>query len=879
MKLVFRSPAFLILLLLGLANSAVSLWLGGDLYGTPTLPVTREVIPVLISTFSIVPTVIAVYYSGELVWRERDRRIHEIVDATPLPSWAYLVPKMLAVAAILLTTLLLSAVVGMLTQLLEGFTRLKPGKYLLWYILPIGFDLILLATLAVFIQALSPHKFIGWGVMVLYVLLRIAGGSLGLDHNLYVFGQVPDFPYSDMNGAGTFWQAAWWYRFYWGSFAALMLLAADLLWRRGTETRLRPRLARVPAGLRGPLGTVAAVAIVAAIGSGGWIFYNTAILNAHRSGAENERFAADYERKYLRFETFPQPAISAVELDVALYPAERRAVVRGRYALTNRTAQPISEVHVRLPDRELELLGLDFPGARLVSEDRPFGYRIYRLDRPMAPRETRRLAFHTRRWPRGFQDRGSFTNLVGNGTFLHSRQITPSIGMDRQGLLQEDANRRRHGLPPELRPAKLEDLSATGRSLFGGDWTRADITVSTDADQTPIAPGRRVSNFVAHGRRIARFVAEAPILTFFSIQSARYAERRRRHAGADLVVYYHPTHAWNIHRMLDTLAAGLDYYQANFGPYPFTEARIVEFPAYAGFAQAFAGTIPFSELIGFVADSRDSRGADYITFVTAHELAHQYWGHQLMGANMQGGTMLGETLAQYSALMVMKRVYGEEAIRRFLQSELDTYLRSRGYDPAGELPLARVENQGYIHYSKGALAMYLLQQRLGEAAVNRALATLLRRHRFGGPPYPRSTDLIALLRAEARTPEQQALIGDLFERITLYDLKAGRPTAGRRADGRWDVTVPVEARKFYAAADGTQRETPLRETIEIGLFGREPASPGFTREDVIWMDRVPIRSGGQVLRFITAREPAFAGIDPYNFRIDQISSDNVAPVG
>ena len=37
--------------------------------------------------------------------------------------------------------------------------------------------------------------------------------------------------------------------------------------------------------------------------------------------------------------------------------------------------------------------------------------------------------------------------------------------MNRQGLLSDRAKRRRQGLPPELRPAKLEDLSATSAQL------------------------------------------------------------------------------------------------------------------------------------------------------------------------------------------------------------------------------------------------------------------------------------------------------------------------------------------------------------------------------------------------------------------------------
>src|ERR671920_930615 len=171
-----------------------------------------------------------------------------------------------------------------------------------------------------------------------------------------------------------------------------------------------------------------------------------------------------------------------------------------------------------------------------------------------------------------------------------------------------------------------EDLSATAKAVDQGGWVTADITLSTAADQTPIAPGRRVSDVVRGGRRIARFVSEAPIREVFSVQSARYAEKHRRHAGVDLAVYYHAPHAWNVDRMLDALAASLDYYLANFGPYPLDHVRIVEYPGYANNAQAFAGTVPYSETYGFIADFRDPKTVDHVTATTAHELSHQYWG-------------------------------------------------------------------------------------------------------------------------------------------------------------------------------------------------------------------------------------------------------------
>jgi ABC-2 type transport system permease protein len=878
MKLVFRSPAFVVLIALGMINTFANLWFSGEVFGTPTFPVTRAVIPVLAGSFGIFPIIIAVYYAGELVWRERDRRMHEIIDATPLPNWAYIVPKTLAVALVLLVTLLFGVLAAILVQLVRGYTNIEPAKYLLWFVLPQTAAMVMIAVLAVFVQSLSPNKYVGWAVMVVYIVGTIVLNTLGFEHNLYQFPSTPDVQYSDMNGAGFYWIGAWWFRLYWAAFCVILLVVSHLLWRRGTETRLEPRLRRVPRRLKGAPGAIAGTALAVFAATGAYAWYNTNVLNRYETASARDEFAAAYEKKYLKYEKLPQPTISKVVLDVDLYPSETRAVIRGRYEIANLTGAPIREVHVRLPGRDLELLGLAFPGARLETDDEDYGYRIYALDKPMQPGETRSLAFETRRWQRGFRNSGNDTRLVGNGTFLNNMEIAPAIGMDRMGLLQDRAKRRKYGLPAELRPAKLEDLSGTRRSYFGGGWSRADITVSTEADQTPIAPGKKVSDAVRGGRRTARFVSDAPILTFFSIQSARYAEKHRDHRGVDLAVYYHPAHAWNVDRMLDALAGALDYYQANFGPYQFDQARIIEFPGYASFAQAFANTMPYSESIGFVADNSNPDKIDYVTYVTAHELAHQYWAHQIIGAETQGGTMLSETLAQYSALMVMKHRYGEDKIRRFLKYELDTYLRRRGAERVEELPLERVENQQYIHYNKGSLVMYLLQDRLGEAAVNRALRTILNKYKFKGAPYPRSIELVDLFREEAKTPEDQALITDLFERITLYDLKVGAANAVKRGDGRWDVTVPVEAKKFYADGKGNERPAPFADRIPIGLFTAEPGHGAFDRRNVVAMQRMPVKSGKQVFRFVTDRKPTHAGIDPYNFYIDRNSDDNVGPV-
>ena len=408
----------------------------------------------------------------------------------------------------------------------------------------------------------------------------------------------------------------------------------------------------------------------------------------------------------------------------------------------------------------------------------------------------------------------------------------------------------------------------------------SDITVSTVAGQTPIAPGAKVSDVTADGRRTVRYVSSKPILAFFSVQSAAYAEKSLDGGGGvRLSVFHDAKHAYNVDRMLSAMKSSLDHYRANFGPYQFDHARIIEFPGYADFAQAFAGTMPYSESIGFIADNRDADEIDYVTYVTAHEVAHQYWGHQIISADMQGGTVLVETMAQYSAMMVMRRLYGDDKMRRFLKYELDLYLRARGSEAIEELPLERVENQGYIYYRKGALVMYLLQDRLGEARVNAMLAQLLDRYRFKGAPYPRSLELIVGLRGLARDDAERRLIADLLERITIFDIKATEARTRQLADGRYETLVTGSVDKFYADGQGKEtRSKPWSDSIDVGLFAARSGIGSFSKVDVDLFEQRNLRSGQQQLRFISKRRPAFAGIDPYNKYIDRNSDDNVVAV-
>ena len=874
---VLTSPGLILLTLLAITFTGIILWVTQSTYGTSDHPTVASTVQGVNGGSAIFLLMIAAFYGGELVWRERDRKMNEIIDSTAVPSWVMTIPKILAIFLILLIVNLAAALTGVAYQLIEGGRTLGLGPLLSWFVLPAALDGLQIAILAVMFQVLSPNKYVGWGLLFVWFVAGIFLSNMGWSNPLYTYGRNPSVPLSDFNGQGSFWIGATVFRTYWLLFGVILIVLAHLLWPRGTDLGLRVRLRRMRRHATAAPLAIAGIAAVAMAATGVYGYHNIKQLNRYETSDDVEKYRADYEKKYLKYEKLPQPSIAHVKLDVQLFPKDRRLTANGSYDLVNKTDAPIRDVHVRQGDRDTSFARIELSGARLISYDKKFAYRIYRFDKPLVPGAHAVLSFSSQLWRRGFPAGRPATDVIENGTFANNFDFAPIIGMNRNNLLTDRAKRRRQGLPPELRPAKLEDLSATGRNYIGSDWTTSDITLTTDAGQTPIAPGNRVSDVTRNGRRTAHFISGAPILNFFSIQSADYQVARRNHNGLQLEVYYHRGHDWNVPKMLTAMATALDYYRAHFGPYQFNYARIIEFPGYASFAQAFAGTMPYSESIGFNANTDDPEKIDFTTYVVAHEMAHQYWAHQVIGADMQGGTMTSETLAQYSALMVMKHLYGPDKIRRFLKYELDNYLRSRQGEVVEEVPLERVENQPYIHYRKGAVAMYLLQERLGEDAVNRALARFVDRFRFKGAPYERSVDLIDEFRKEAKTPEQQQLITDLFEKITLYDLKVADASTRRDGNG-WTTTLTVSANKYYASGKGKEAKAKLAEPIEVGLFTARPGIGAFSARDVIVMERRPLASGSQKIVLHSKAKPSFAGVDPYNFYIDRNSDDNVKDV-
>ncbi len=874
-----RSTFFIVIAVASLLNCIPSIALSAtEGYGIQALPVTDRILELIRGSLYLFVVIVITYYAGVLVWKDRDERMDEIADSTPAPEWMSYASRLLTLMIMVMLMQMAALLGGIAVQTWHGYHRYQMGLYLHELLVRDASAFLFLSVLAFFIHVLSPNKYLGYFFYIAFLAGNaFAWRPLNVATSLVQFSSRPNLVHSDMFGDAPYRDAWNWYTLYWVFFCGLLAILTVMFWPRGKQDRWLGRRRNAAQRFHGGWISVSLLCLLAFASTGGWIWYNTAIVNRLIGPKTQQRLQADYEKSYKQYEKIPLPRVRSVKYAIDVYPEVRNIVMRGEQVIENPFAQPINEIHFTVdPNYVTEI---DIPGASLSKDDQKLYYRICKFDSPLQPNESRTMHFTVKSKNRGFENDVSTVELVQNGTFFNNT-IGPVIGYDPQRQLTDPNIRKKYGLKEiDLMPLLERNCTDNCRDTYLGghsDWVDVQTVISTSADQLAIAPGSLLREWQENGRRYFEYKLDHESLNFYAFMSARYEVAREDWNGIKLEVYYDKQHPWNVPRMMNSLKKSLDYYTKNFGPYYHKEARIIEFPRVATFAQAFPGTMPYSEAIGFIANINKPDDIDFVFYVVAHEMGHQWWAHQVVGANMEGATMLSESLAQYSALMVMEKEYGRDTMRKFLKYEMDNYLRSRGSERLKERPLITVEaNQGYIHYRKASVVLYYLKEMIGEEAVNRALRKVIQQYAYAQPPYPTSHALVDALQ-EQTPPDLQYLIKDLFEDMTIFSNRTLDASAQKRADGKYDVTIKVEAHKYKADPKGNETEVPVNDFIDIGAF----AKPGKNKKygDTLYRQRVHVTQKNSDFTFVTDSLPDNAGIDPFALLIDRIPDDNTKSV-
>src|SRR5215472_10513494 len=494
-----KNVFFAVLLLAGALMDIFSAYDINSPFSTPVYPVTWRMLELGGAGFSLFILAIITFYSGELVWRERDAQLNQILDAMPVQRWVLFLSKLFALMLVQVLLVLMVMACGVFVQVLHGYHKFEFGLYFTDLFAHRLIAFWILCVIAMLVHTIINHKYLGHFVMVLYFVAGITLPQMGLQDYLYRLGETPRVIFSDMNGYGPFAAPLIWFEVYWGLGAILLALLTNLLWVRGMEGSLRNRVKLAAARLSSTNGMGFAAGALLFVGVGGYIYYNTHILNRLLTPYVFQHDRAQYELKYKQYQTMPQPRITDIEADVALYPDRRVANFRGKEWLENKTDAPIDRVVITLwpedvdviPRPHLEIRKLAFMGGQTpVLEDPALGFFIDKLPNPLPPHGRIELDFDLSYPNPGFVNSTPNTDIVGNGSFVNASYL-PFIGYQQDVQLVDDSARHRQHLEKSPGLPKLDDVAARQNNYgsTSADWVHFEGTISTSPGQVAIMPG------------------------------------------------------------------------------------------------------------------------------------------------------------------------------------------------------------------------------------------------------------------------------------------------------------------------------------------------------------------------------------------------------
>ncbi len=856
--------------------------------GVPLRARTVEVLKILappLNSFTtqwIILPLLIIFYAGELLWRERDLATNELTDTAPVPEWVMFAGKFIGLALIIGLWMVMLMMSGLINQLVMNYHQFE---LLLYVKVLFGIQLtnyLLFAMLVFVIHVLINQKYIAHLAAICAYGLMMFASMLGFNHHLLVYASDPGWLYSDMRGFAPGFEPWAWFKIYWIGWAAVLAALASLFWVRSKEQAIILRF-RMAKQRFHTTSLWLALSLTLVLSSGGYIFYNTNVLNKYWDKQSLNNLRAGYEKKYGAFEHIPQPVIVSTSLQVELYPGTKSADINGQYKLANHTGQPIDSIHIStLPGMPVESMKISALNTSVLP-DRDLGYYIYVLHQPLEPGDSVELQFTIRLRPTGFSNDGYSTSIVPNGTHL-SNDVMPAIGFQADRMLSNKADRELAGLPARDTRRSLYDLAAR-QDKRHAQLMHFEAVVGTSAGQVAVAPGDLIGSWEKGGRRYFRYSTNAPIINEYAFFSARYAVREERwmpvaarplkdtkdaviQQPVSIQIYYHPGHAENIDRMIKSAKASLSFYTTTFGPYPYHQFRVLERPGSGRGMHAESMTIDYEEGYSLMNPTKD--GLDLPYHIMAHEMAHQWWGLGLAPAAVEGAGLLVESFATYSAMQVVEDSLGYEHLLRYLsQMRLEYEVPRSKAAP----PLLR-SNNAFMHYRKGPFALFALRNYIGRDNVNKAMRALIDGYPPGGPLV---TTLDFYHEIKKVTPDSlHYLVHDLFAANTFWELKTEKATAVKTKAGHWEVTLNVVARKFVVDEQGVETEMPMNDLVEIGVF--DTKAPGEQLSKSLYLDKHRIKTGKQVIKISVGSKPARTGIDPHNLLIDVNTNDNTIDI-
>ncbi|MCB9288981.1 MAG: hypothetical protein H6560_16860 [Lewinellaceae bacterium] len=838
----------------------------GGAYDDSLYPTTALLVWLIEGPLPYFALLLILFYTGELLWRDRERKMEGIIGSTPVTNPPMFWARALTLFSIPVLLMLAGVWLAVGVQIAYDYSNFEPRRYLAMFYYS-GWPLFFYTTIILLVQILMPRKYLGMALAFAFFLATrpVVLGQLGLHHPLLQLGSFPSLVYTDMNGFGDTSRPFHHFAVHWSILGSVFVFLSYQLWPRSREGSLRVRWRNLRRQWRpGNTALLAGLGLLFLL-SNLSIYHELHIETEYQSPQDQLDFKEAYERKYKHLHAGHSLFPTAIDQELELYPHLGKYKVKARCTVQNKSDSVLTQLFIT---ERLPLAHLEVQGARLLERDSTFGAWLYQLDPALQPGGCFDYQYELLWERKGHQ---SSKSLLENGAYLLRDEYDPVLNYRPSLEIQDPTERHRRGLPPLIEEQVVETHINQEATMGRIDF---NCIISTVENQTAIAPGSLVGQWVADGRAYFHYRSATPIAPILSFFSARYARRDTTVNGVGLELYFHPTHDYNIAHIQAYAAQALAYCEKTFGAYPFDHLRIAEIPSHWPFGgQAMPGTISMVADRLYLTDLRYSPTFDLVAKRTIHEVAHQWWGGVLCPKNTPGASLIIEGLAKYTEAAMMVQTHGWSAPWQISQTANDRYFRGRADTKGSEPPLYLSEGAPYLSYGKCYLSLMAAEELLGEAAIKRVLRSMV--NDFGNQVDPSATvmDFLERLAAEA-SMDEQLLLEDWFKRRFTYDFRIEKAKAWPLPNGNYRISGQFHASRLEWDAHGNAKEAKLDEPVAIGLFRQHPRDMK-AGDHPLYYQMHTLASGENDFEIIVEEAPQYLIIDPLGTRPEKKRLDNI----
>ena len=697
--------------------------------------------------------VLMALWSWQLGWQNLRNGAAEMLAATPATNIQLVMAQASALCLACFVLLGITAVAVVVAQLLVG-SQIEAGIYLRMLTMT-GLPVLLFGWLCLALHHVMRSALVAGGLCLLLLMVKFTPllSLAGIAHPLLDIAGTPLQPADYLIGFSRSEQTFWPYLFMWSIVVVGALVLAINKTHRGAGFVLQSWRSLSRSGW-----LAVGVAVVTLVG------FHLALEQERPYMTPDARYAlrAEYEKQYGHWESRVQPVVTHIDTQVDFFPHKRLATLKLTLHLKNLSGESIKEVLVgSYPGFKPEMLTLS--AGQLTSHNQRLQQSVFQLDSPLLPGKTVTLQAEVvvkgaRRWlPSGHQV------LLPEFSYLRGIPLLPNIGFNRQYTLRDAVRREEFGLAALDMPLPSSFMDAAPVTTVQSTPVTLRSVVSSPVSHTVHTQGQIVNQWLASNRRYTEFATAEPVrnipvwLATVQTSSSHRVTAGERSVDINLTGLTRnlksgsQASAQQVH--LQAVTDTLEWFSAQLTPYPYKQLTLLFTPEFGPSGYALPQVILMSHRLAVRARPADDAGFDQRYRRTAHEVAHQWFGHQIGYGVQADGSFLIESLAKYAELVLIEQRFGKAAMQSLVDYERQRYQHAL----RGRLTATRAIVDAYSSpdvYARATLVFARLRELLGDEPIVSVLNQLFEQNAPGQKSVT-SMDFVTRLLAIAPAQHQE----------------------------------------------------------------------------------------------------------------------------